>query len=51
MIEPNTFVTITATIAGPNSYYGNNGRSLVKADGIVVVFRDTGGSLNGTGVT
>ena len=24
VIEPNTFVTITATIAGPNSYYGNN---------------------------
>lgn len=50
VIDFDSVITMTATIAGPNSYYGNNGQPLVKTDEIAVVFTDTGGSLNGTGV-
>lgn len=50
VIDQNTIVTMAATIAGPNSYYGNNGEALVEVDGITVVFRDAPGSSNGTGV-
>ena len=37
---PNEEITITATIKGPSSYGGANGKSSVKIDDIVVTFKD-----------
>ena len=49
-LHPDEEVTITATVKGPSSYYGEHGKSPVKINGIVVTFKDapTGASGNGT---
>jgi hypothetical protein len=50
---PNEEIAIIATITGPNSYYGENGKSSVTIDDIVVTFKDapTGLSSNDTDKT
>jgi hypothetical protein len=50
---PNEEIAIIATITGPNSYYGENGKSSVTIDDIVVTFKDalSGLSSNGTSKT
>jgi hypothetical protein len=50
---PNEEITIIATITGPNSYGGANGKSSVTIDDIVVTFKDapTGLSSNDTNKT
>ena len=40
-VKPNEEYTIVATIQGPKSRYGKNGKSSVNADGIVVTFQTT----------
>ena len=46
-VKPNEEFTIIATIQGPSSYYGQNGKSSVKVDGTVVTFQDTNYSSHG----
>ncbi|CAB4010780.1 BTB POZ domain-containing 6-like [Paramuricea clavata] len=48
---PNKEITIIATIIGPNSYSGTNGKSSVKIDDIVITFKiaPSGLSSNSTG--
>ena len=46
---PNEENTIIATIKGPPSYIGNSGKSSVKIDDIVVIFKYSSSSSNGTG--
>jgi hypothetical protein len=50
---PNEEITIIATITGPKSYCGENGKSSVTINDIVVTFKDepTGLSSNSTGKT
>ena len=40
-VKPNEKFTIFATIQGPQSYYGKNGKSSVNVDGTVLTFQDT----------
>ena len=47
-ILPNEEFTIIATIKGPNSYRGQNGKTSVKVDDIVVTFKKSDLSANGT---
>jgi hypothetical protein len=50
---PNEEITIVATITGPDSYWGDNGKPSVKIDDIVVTFKGalSGLSTNSTGKT
>jgi hypothetical protein len=43
---PNEEITIIATITGSSSYYGENGKSSVTIDDIVVTFKDALSSLS-----
>ena len=45
---PDEKITINATIKGPRSYYGEEGKSIVNVDDIVVTFEDSPVSKNGT---
>ena len=45
---PNEEFTIIATIKGPNSYYGQNGKPSVKVDDVIVTFKKSSVSKNGT---
>ena len=48
LLQPNEEFTIIATVKGPNSYYGQNGKESVKVDDIVVTFKNSALSSNGT---
>ena len=49
---PNEEITIIATIKGPKSYYGKEGKSIVNVNDIFVTFEDASGlSSNGTSKT
>ena len=45
---PDKEITINATIKGPRSYYGEEGKSIVNVNDIVVTFEDSPVSKNGT---
>ena len=47
-LQPDEMITIIATIEGPTSHTGCNGKSSVKLDDIVVTFNSNSLSLNGT---
>ena len=47
---PNEEFTIVATIKGPNSYTGQNGKTSVKVDDIVVTFKNSVFSTNATSI-
>ena len=49
--QPNEEFTIIATIKGPDSCKGQNGKPSVKVDDIVVTFKTSGLGANETGVT
>ena len=49
--QPNEALTIIATIKGPNSCKGKNGKQSVKVDDIVVTFKKSSLSENGTSNT
>jgi hypothetical protein len=46
-VKPNEEFTIVATIQGPQSHKGVNGKSSVNVDGTVITFRDTDYSSHG----
>ena len=46
-LHPDEEVIITATIKGPNSYYGEHGKSPVKINGIVVTFKSAPPATSG----
>ena len=46
--QSNEEFTIIATIKGPSSCYGENGKQSVKVDDIVVTFKNSGLSFNGS---
>ena len=50
-LQPNEEFTIIATIKGPQSCYGGNGKPSVKVDDIAVTFKRYIGSNNGTNNT
>ena len=50
-LQPNEEFTIIATIKGPTSRRGRNGKQSVKVDDIVVAFKKSSFSGNGTGNT
>ena len=49
--QPNEKFTIVATIKGPKSCYGQDGKSSVKVDDFVVTFKTSVLSENGTDYT
>ena len=49
--QPNEEFTIIATIKGPDSCKGQNGKQSVKVNDIVVTFKTSGLGANGTGAT
>ena len=50
-LQRNETFTITATIKGPSSYAGDNGKSAVKVNNIVVTFTDAGRDLSTNGTS
>ena len=50
-LQQNETFTITATIKGPSSYAGDNGKSAVKVNDIVVTFTDAGRDLSTNGTS
>ena len=50
-LQRNETFTITATIKGPPSYAGDNGKSAVKVNDIVVTFTHAGRDLSTNGTS
>ena len=49
-VKQNEVVTMVATVSGPRSYSGGNGKASVEVGGATVTFRNSPRSVNGTSV-